>query len=210
VYKILHHASPKLENLKSLCDLFSFQMYDNPLKPDIQIDEQFFMMLTMTLRDEIETFNTFNRTDLFLNKEGINWNLLSSIINRSEVNNFFVNSLQSIIKQIDYNENYKGITFDFNQFISTSQSGKSLSKLKKTNTENELFFNKALFNQIESDLRQPLDRAMTVKMTKSAGFNEEDLKLRVTVNNFVMELEENDDNNVHLENFFGKYGLSLE
>jgi hypothetical protein len=51
---------------------------------------------------------------------------------------------------------------------------------------------------------------MTVKMTKSARFNEVDLKLRVTVNNFVMELEENDDNNVHLENFFGKYGLSLE
>ena len=89
VYKILHHAPPQIENLKSLCDLFSFQMYDNPLKPDIQIDEQFFVVLTMTLRDEIETFNTFNRTDLFLNNKGINWNLLSSIINRSEVNNFF-------------------------------------------------------------------------------------------------------------------------
>ena len=209
VYKILHHSSKQIDTLKQLCDLFSFQMYDNPLKPDIQIDEEFFMVLTRTLKDEIETFKTFSRMDLFLNKDGINWNLLSTLINRSEVNNFFVNSLQSIIKQIDYNENYKGISFDFNQFILITQNLQSLNKFNSSHIEDDSFLNKAL-GSIESDLRQPLDRAMTDQMTRSIRLNEDNFKLRVTVNNFIMGLGVNDNSNTHLENFFGKYGLSLE
>ena len=215
VYKILRCSTKPIETLKSLCDLFSFQMYDNPLKPDIQIEEEFFMVLTRTLKDEIETFNTFNRTDLFLSEGGINWNLLSTLINRSEVNNFFVNSLQSIIKQIDYNANYKGISFDFNEFTTIVNSRRSLSHITQSTEDTSSFLNKT-FCSIETDLRQPLDRAMAEKITKSTILQEEKFPIRATVNNIMIkpEMDEDNDNNKendnHLEDFFGKYGLSLE
>ena len=154
-YQILKSSPQDFPILKSLCNLFSVQMYDNPFKPDIPVDEEFFIILTLRLKDELFNYISVDKCESILKPKDIAWNLLDILTNRSEIKTFFVNSLQNFIQQLDYNHEIKDITFDFDELINKLQSKKYKSKIN----DEDAFSNIDLRSTIGNDLRQPLDRA---------------------------------------------------
>jgi hypothetical protein len=135
-------------------------MYDNPFRPDIPIDEEFFIILTLRLKEELFNYITVDKCKTILKPKDIAWNLLDILTNRSEIKTFFVNSLQNFIQQLDYNHEIKDITFDFDELTNKLQS----KKYKSKTIDEDAFSDNDPRSTIGSDLRQPLDRAFKTNL----------------------------------------------
>ena len=117
VYNLLINVIEKDKQIQ-IAKLFANSFYSNYFSSD-SIEEEYLIVLSRTLKYEINHLNDSNNPNEFLSDTSINSHLLDHLINKVDVKTFFIKILKKIVKSIDYNEDKRTITFDMPAFITT-------------------------------------------------------------------------------------------
>ena len=150
VYNLLINVKDKDKQIQ-IAKLFANSFYSNYFSSE-SIEEEYLIVLSRTLKHEINNLNDSNNPSEFMSDNSINSHLLDHLINKMDVKTFFIKILKKFVKSIDYNEDKRTITFDIK-----TMNEKMIEEKQKLNKNGEKENSKINASVINLDLNKAMD-----------------------------------------------------